>query len=137
MKRTRRAPKPEWAAISTGYFLDPDIDALSDALKVAHIRLILFTVEQQTDGAIPTALPRYLQVTEKQVGALVKAGLVVTLGTARTLKGWGKWQKPRGEWEQDWENKVYAGRLAACQRWHADYCRCLEGEPPIKQAANG
>lgn len=127
MPRPRRVPAPEWAAVSVDYFDDPDIAALTPSVREAHLRLILATVRHLTDGEITPLVAKWASVTPRQIASLQEAGLIV----AGRLKGWDNWQKPRDEWIATLESKRHAGRVRACRRYHEDWCRCLDGHPPI------
>ena len=131
---SKRVPRPEWAAIDVGFFDDPKILELNAAEKLGLLSSILWTVERLTDGRIPRGALGVLGVTRAQVRTYVRVGLWHPDGDGWRLAAWDKWQKPRDEWITTLEHRRYAGKLAACQRWHESHCRCLEGELPIKKA---
>jgi hypothetical protein len=132
-KPTRRAPRPEWAAVDVGLLRDPKVAQLSAGDQLAFISAILWTVEQQTDGRLPRVALRLLGSTAAQLGRLVDAGLLDRLDDGWQLRAWDKWQKPRQLWEAEHDDRVAKARLAACTRWHDTDCQCLAGGPVLKR----
>lgn len=132
MNRTR-TPRPEWAAVDVGYFRNPKVAVLPAGLQLAHLQLILYTTEHLLDGRVPERLPPSVPVTDRQVAELEQAGLIVRVGPVRVLKDWDHWQKPRDAWVQEKQRRRDAASLANCQRWHEEWCRCLEGAAPVRK----
>ena len=130
---SKRVPRPEWAAIDVRIFRDPKMLELNAQEKLALIASILWTVEELTDGRIPRGALGLIGVTQAQARTFVRVGLWLPIGEGWQLAAWNKWQKPREDWIAMLEHRRYAGKLAACQRWHEEWCRCLEGEIPIKK----
>ena len=131
---SKRVPRPEWAAIDVGFLDDPKILELTAAEKLGLLSSILWTVKQLTDGRIPQGALGVIGVTQAQARTFVRVGLWISIGDGWQIAAWDKWQKPREDWERLFRHRSEAGKLANCQRWHEDWCRCLEGEIPIKKA---
>ena len=131
---SKRVPRPEWAAIDVRIFRDPKILELNAQEKLALIASILWTVEELTDGRIPRGALGLIGVTQAQARTFVRVGLWLPIGEGWQIAAWDKWQKPREDWQKLFEHRSYAGKLANCQRWHEEWCRCLEGEISIKKA---
>ena len=131
---SKRVPRPEWAAIDVRIFRDPKILEHNAQAQNRYIASILSTVEELTAGRIPRGALSLIGVTQAQVRTYVRVGLWIPIGDGWQLAAWDKWQKPRDEWEKLFEHRSAAGKLANCHRWHEEWCRCLEGELPIKKA---
>ena len=134
MSSRKRTPSPEWAAIDVDLLTDPKIVGLTTAERLAYVASILWTTKHLTDGHVPTAALGVCGVTRKQAQKFVTLHLWEhDEDGGYVLTAWHKWQKPRAEWLRLLENRRHAGALAACQRWHEEWCRCLTGEIPIKK----
>lgn len=123
MSRRKRTPAPEWAAIDVGFFRDPAVLALKPPEQLAYLATLLWTVENLTDGHVPSvALPMH-GVTRRQASRLVEVGLWHPTEGGWQITSWAKWQKPRGEWVKLLEHRRHAAALGNCQRWHEAWCR--------------
>jgi len=133
MSKGKRTPSPAWAAIDVDLLTDPKIVGLTAAERVAYLGSILWTTKHLTDGHVPRAALAACGANRKQAEKFVSLGLWERLDDGYVLAAWHKWQKPRDVWQATLESRRHAGALAACQRWHESWCRCLVGELPIKK----
>lgn len=127
----RRTPRPEWAAIDVELLADPKVQKLTATELVAYIASVLWTTKMLTDGHVGTKALSMAGVTARQAQRFVEVGLWTAVDDGWQLAGWHRWQKPRAEWLKLLEHRRHASALGNCQRWHEEWCRCLEGDIPV------
>lgn len=103
----------EWAKISVGMFRDPAVLALKVPEREAFIRLILWSVEQETDGHIPEVVLPAIGVRAPQVEALCGVDLVRANGSGWVIRSYDKHQEPSSSMDA----RRQAAKRAARARW--------------------
>lgn len=132
---SRRDPRPEWAAIDVDLFDDPKMLELKPQEQLVYIASILWTVKNLTDGYMPTAALPKVGANRAMAGVFVSLGLWQKVTGGWQLSAWDKWQKPKAEWLKLLEHRRQSAALGNCQRWHEEWCRCLEGGVPVPKSS--
>ena len=90
----------EWAKVDVGFLRHPQVCALRPLDRLAYLALILYAMEHETDGLVPTTSIDACGVKPAQIEAMVAAGLVKQVAAGWTIDGFKRNQQTRAEMEE-------------------------------------